>query len=223
MVHVGLPVFWSQCRSQGLRFGRKRDTMRTVHTVQHNAMQCSSVHAQHNVHSTAQHNTIQYSSTVQYDIIQNKTIQYSIVLYNTTQSTRLWIKLEEIKYNYNYKTKTEQTLTNHIKHNGNYIYLVRLFTKIIIFVFTKLERPFLCPRVLPEHCSDLWQTTYFKRNKSALKDLKDKVLVCPYYKKGSQWRPRDGMVFLFYITYCSETSTLESNQIAWSLTMDGLQ
>ena len=143
MVHVGLPVFWSHCRSQGLRFGRKRDTMRTVHTVQHNAMQCSSVQAQHNVHSTAQHNTIQYSSTVQYDIIQYKTIQYSIVLYNTIQCARLWAKLEKIKYNYNYKTKTEQTLTNHIKHNCNYIYLVRLFTKIIIFVFTKLERPFL--------------------------------------------------------------------------------
>ena len=25
-----------------------------------------------------------------------------------------------MKYNYNYKTKTEQTLTNHIKYNGNY-------------------------------------------------------------------------------------------------------
>lgn len=193
MVHVGLPVFWAQCHSQGLRFGRKRDTMRTVHTVQHNAMQCSSVQAQHNVHSTAQHNTIQYSSTVQYNIIQYKTIQYSIVLYNTIQCTRLWTKLEKIKYNYNYKTKTEQTLTNHIKHNGNYIYLVRLFTKIIIFVFTKLERPFLCPALLPDHCSDLWQTTYFKRDKSALQDLKDQVLVCSYYKKGSLWRPRDDL------------------------------
>ena len=26
----------------------------------------------------------------------------------------------KLKYNHNYKTKTEQTLTNHIKHNGNY-------------------------------------------------------------------------------------------------------
>jgi len=110
------------------------------------------------------------------------------ILYNTIQCT--W--LEKIKYNYNYKTKTEQTLTNHIKHNGNYnIVYLRLFTKIIIFVFTKIERPFLCPSVLPDHCSDMWQTTYFKWDKSALQDLKEQVLVCSYFEKGSLWRSRD--------------------------------
>ena len=55
----------------------------------------------------------------------------------------------------------------------------------MIFVFTKIERPFLCPPVLPDHCSDMWQTAYFKPDKSALKDLKDQVLVCSYYKKGA--------------------------------------
>ena len=64
----------------------------------------------------------------------------------------------------------------------------------------------------------MWQTTYFKRDKSALKDLKDQVLVCSYYKKGSLWRPRDDLGWYSCCTLFTvvKQERLESNQIAWA-------
>ena len=219
-----------QCSAVQAQHSIAKHSTIQYNTVQCNAMQCSAVAVQFSTvqaqHNTAQHNTIQYNttqqySTIQYNTIQYKTIQHSIVLYKNAMYVT-----GENKIQLQSRNKTEQTLANQIKHNGNYIYLVRLFTKIIIFVFTKLERPFLCPAVLSDHCSDLWQTTYFKRDKSALQDLKDQVLVCSYYKKGSLWRPRDDLGWYScctLFTVRSETSTLESNQIVWSLTVDRLQ
>ena len=62
----------------------------------------------------------------------------------------------------------------------------------------------------------MWQTAYFKPDKSALKDLKDQVLVCSYYKKAAC-----GDLGMTWYSCCTlftvvKQERLESNQIAWA-------